>query len=210
MTLYDIRYNRLNKFINKLHEFEKHNNITLDNIKYIMKEWKIILKQQLLNFGWKFNNTLLDDIYRWGSNGYNWTKLHSKKKDEYKTIQTYIKHFSGELEYCSDRMSIDRLFRCHWEYNNLLEGFVKFNNYLTYSYENIIFKRTIYDIQYLFKKQTIYNISICKHCLKNIDQKLKLNESFITSVCEICNKNNSKLQLEIPNNKRYKVKLIKN
>ena len=142
MRIYDIRYNRLNKFIVKLNKLQE-SDINLDIIKFIMKEWKIILRQQLLNFGWKFNKTILNDLYEWGSNGYNWTRLHSNKYDYYDTIKKYISKFSGELEYCSDRMSIDRLFRCHWEYNNLLEGYIKLKTYKTYIYKNLNLKKPI-------------------------------------------------------------------
>ncbi len=43
-----------------------------------------------------------------------WHKENTKYKDF--SIEGMLKEFKSELYYCSDRMTFDRLFRCHWLY----------------------------------------------------------------------------------------------
>lgn len=62
-------------------------------------------------------------LFKWGKEGHNWKKLHMNEEEE-KWETTYaMRMFAGELEYCSDRMSLDRLFRCHWLYNTLIKKY---------------------------------------------------------------------------------------
>lgn len=78
-------------------------------------DWELLFKQQLKL--WGFNRVAQDSLFRWGRNGHNWDKLHQGKEEEGYTSDEWLKLFFDEVHYCSDRMNLDRLFRCHWLYN---------------------------------------------------------------------------------------------
>lgn len=60
-------------------------------------------------FGW--NSKAIRDFLDMGEGGgFNYDLLH---------IKTAIKTFYGEVHYCSDRMSLERLLRCHIQYRTL-------------------------------------------------------------------------------------------
>ncbi len=71
-------------------------------------EWRNYLYGYLALWGW--NDKAITCFWMWGDGGFNDDRLH----DEYT-----VKDFYSEVEYCSDRMSIDRLFRCHSRYRNI-------------------------------------------------------------------------------------------
>lgn len=59
---------------------------------------------------WKWNQKAREDFIKWGKYGFNNTLLREL---------TNIASFYSEVEYSSDRMSIDRLFRCNVKYHNI-------------------------------------------------------------------------------------------
>ena len=59
---------------------------------------------------WDWNDIAIKDFLNWGEYGFNNKLLH---------FETSIESFYLEVQYCSDRMSIDRLFRCHVKYRTL-------------------------------------------------------------------------------------------
>jgi hypothetical protein len=70
--------------------------------------WRNFLYEYLKLGEW--NEKAIEDFWMWGVCGFNDKRLH----DEYTTEEFY-----SEVLYCSDRMNIDRLFRCHSRYRNL-------------------------------------------------------------------------------------------
>jgi hypothetical protein len=44
----------------------------------------------------------------------NWEKLHQTDEECRKTPDEWLEKLEGEVWYCSDRWSLDRLTRCHW------------------------------------------------------------------------------------------------
>lgn len=44
----------------------------------------------------------------------NWKRLHQTTEEESKTAEEWLEMFCGDVAYCSDRWSLDRLTRCHW------------------------------------------------------------------------------------------------
>ncbi len=60
---------------------------------------------------WKWNKKAIQDFLDWGEmGGFNNKLLH---------VETDLNTFYGEVHYSSDRMSLDRLFRCHVAYRTL-------------------------------------------------------------------------------------------
>lgn len=73
-----------------------------------LKEWRHHLSYYLKQWGW--NKKAINHFYAWGENGFNNKLLH---------IETDLDKFYREVHYCSDRMSLDRLFRCHVMFRTL-------------------------------------------------------------------------------------------
>ena len=57
-------------------------------------------------------------FYDWDMD--NWKAMH-REKSEYKNYSNkqLLEDFKGDMNYCSDRMSLDRLFRNHWKFNQI-------------------------------------------------------------------------------------------
>ena len=84
--------------------------------KDIDKNWKAFFTCYLKFIG--FNPKAIKELFQWGSDGHNWDALHienteyaNEKKDK------LLQSFCSEVEYIYDRISLDRLFRAHWLYN---------------------------------------------------------------------------------------------
>ena len=75
-----------------------------------VSEWENIIKKYLSHWGW--NKVAIKDFVEWGEYGFNNNLLH---------FETEVDDFYDEVDYASDRMSIDRLFRCHVKYRTLKE-----------------------------------------------------------------------------------------
>ena len=69
-----------------------------------IKKWPEFEKEYLQRWGW--NDKAIDSWQDWGVNGFNNERLHASLATEHE--------FFSEVGYCSDRMSIDRLFRCRF------------------------------------------------------------------------------------------------
>ena len=92
--------------------------ITFASDELPITQWESLFKRQLSN--WGFNKIAQDSLFRWGECGYNWKRLHLSEEEQRCTKEQWLDIFYCEVFYCSDRMSLDRLFRCHWLYSNLL------------------------------------------------------------------------------------------
>jgi len=73
-----------------------------------LKKWEGYLRRYLKEYGW--NKKAIDMFMSMGDGGFNYNLLH---------IETNYEDFYGEVHYCSDRMSIDRLLRCHVQYRTI-------------------------------------------------------------------------------------------
>jgi len=114
----------------------KTNNISIDVILQIKSEWKRLFKLQLSEYG--FNNISIRELFIWGNNGHNWNKLHTNVEEEKKNVIEWLGKMAGEIYYCCDKMSLDRLFRCHWLFNHTIIQFKK-ENVPLYWYNGIVF-----------------------------------------------------------------------
>jgi len=80
-----------------------------------LKYWKPLYLIQLQQWGFGLSGASV--MFNWGESGHNWKKLHPDEAEEKASPELVLNWFYSEVEYCSDRMSLDRLFRCHWLYN---------------------------------------------------------------------------------------------
>lgn len=97
-----IRTKRYDKWINDILDWSAKRNPDT------VKEWETFLTRFLEDLGW--NKRAIADYISWGEHGFN-DKRHHDENDEFQ--------FYSEVSYCSDRMSMDRLFRCHSMYRNI-------------------------------------------------------------------------------------------
>lgn len=98
--------------MNKLHT---HKNLIGDVIDWANKadpkdvqKWEYFMDQYLISMKWERNAR--KQLIAMGENGFCYSLLH---------IETKIEDFYGDVHYCSDRMFIDRLLRCHIQYRTL-------------------------------------------------------------------------------------------
>jgi hypothetical protein len=79
--------------------------------------WKKYFNIACNHLGIKDKKTI-NILFAWGEYGHNWKALW-KEDSEYKDddFNRLYKVFVYEAMYIADRLSIDRLFRCHWLYN---------------------------------------------------------------------------------------------
>ena len=74
------------------------------------KQWLGFARRYLVFSGW--NDLAIEDWLDQGDGGFNNAALHTKYT---------VKQFYDEVHYCSDRMTLDRLFRCHVMFRNSKE-----------------------------------------------------------------------------------------
>lgn len=103
-------------FKNNREYYQAISEITHDNFQGadLVFQWFSVFYATLNRFHPEYTFNVAFELFCYFGMG-NWTALH-KDKTEYKddTPQEMLEHFYGELNYCSDRMSYDRLFRTHW------------------------------------------------------------------------------------------------
>lgn len=86
--------------------------------KEIYKNWKKAFECISEHLGFDKKSTKI--LFEWGNGGYNWEQLHfDKTKYKSYSFSQLINLLDSEATYCSDRMSLDRLFRCHWIFNEI-------------------------------------------------------------------------------------------
>lgn len=53
----------------------------------------------------------------------NWEHIHQSEEERLWSREKWLEEFYLDLWYCSDRMSLDRLTRLHWQYRQCLYEF---------------------------------------------------------------------------------------
>jgi hypothetical protein len=99
------------------------------NIKQLILLWEDVFVKCLL--AWGFSNKSAKMLFKWGESGHNWellwfpgqNKTNPLLKEFEISLEELITKFYYETNYCSDRMHDDRLFRCHWQFNNFVYQF---------------------------------------------------------------------------------------
>ena len=81
-----------------------------------------------------WHNAFNDICYHFGINNkgakflwdamcrYNWEHLHPTEEEVNKSNEERYNSFEGDVFYCSDRWSFDRLMRCHWKFRHWIES----------------------------------------------------------------------------------------
>ena len=189
-------------------------------IEYIATNWKDIFTDILRNkFKWKINKTGIDDLFKWdcsnifnfNSDGYKLSEMHDIEIKK-TPLSKLINNFISEIEYCGNRFSLNRLFRCHWKYIDILN--VYSDRIIKYNYNNkIIFYKKVYFYPFEDINPPNY-IIICKDCFKTLKLKLRNCDHSDYSkfgICEICNFNSyeHKYEYKITNPKKLELILIK-
>jgi len=80
-------------------------------LKKVEKKWRDVFGQVLKDMG--YPKECRDDMWYELVQG-NWERLHFTEDDEKKTVDDWLDEFRGDVFYCSDRWSLDRLCRTHW------------------------------------------------------------------------------------------------
>lgn len=52
----------------------------------------------------------------------NWKHFHQQEDELKKDAWHWARDFGGDVLYCSDRWSLDRITRCHWTYRQLMDA----------------------------------------------------------------------------------------
>lgn len=138
-------YQKFDKFLDKYTTNKKNEKFKITKdfpIDKFISGWEEVWIKCMLS--WGISRKSAEILFSWGSMGHNWKllwfpevgkidktqirqdKLENLYLEEFKgSIQKNFNDFAGELFYCSDRMHDDRLFRCHWEFNNFVMKFNK-------------------------------------------------------------------------------------
>lgn len=85
--------------------------------KTIKSLWYKFFSVALKKYG--FNKRAIDELFKWGNSGHNWKELWQENSIDYKNYGEILllRAFIYEIEYIYDRVSLDRLFRTHWIFN---------------------------------------------------------------------------------------------
>lgn len=117
MNMDKINFDKIYKIYQDIDSMRKSNAYDYKKLKSL---WKKFFTMALKD-GFDFNKESINVLFDWGSGGHNWIELHPT--DEYNKLSKKKKFdkFCHEIFYISDRLSIDRIFRTHWMFNQLTE-----------------------------------------------------------------------------------------
>ena len=87
----------------------------------VLEYWEYCFSYSLKKMKSGFNNKSIKCLFE-DFDMENWTALHIENT-EYagKSKDKLVSEFIGECHYIADRMSLDRLFRCHWLFKQAFE-----------------------------------------------------------------------------------------
>jgi len=91
--------------------YGRGNDWEVPDVELIHVCWKKVFYKTLDRWDW--NDQTKDVLFEWGKYGYNWKHLHLTDEEENMSVRDAYRNFYGEIDYIYDRMSVDRLFRCH-------------------------------------------------------------------------------------------------
>lgn len=74
------------------------------------KRWELVVIGYLDRFGWDVK--AIEDFISIGEGGFDYPIFR---------IEASVKSFYNYVSYCSDRMNMDRLLRCHIQYRTIKE-----------------------------------------------------------------------------------------
>lgn len=109
-------YALINWFYHNYHDMEKNRRVLLN----ISMDYREKICSALCNYNFKLSRKqalLLCDNLGQG----NWKKMWLTPEEEQEPTEEICRDFIGDIFYCSDRMSWDRLARINWQYQRLLK-----------------------------------------------------------------------------------------
>jgi len=165
-------------------DIDDKNKIHLDMIINIKSKWEEIFNLQLTR--WGFNDISISELFEWGNGGHNWSKLHTTDEEEKQNTIKWLGNFASEIHYCYDRMSLDRLFRCHWLFNHAIIQFKRENKPL-YWYNGIVFDG--FDCFDPDKNNINQQRILCENCAKKYkgDDLVLIEDNYWkNSGCSLC------------------------
>ena len=105
---------RDNKYYAKINAFNK-----LETSKEVINQYPDIFRI-IVKHNFKVKRSEIERMLETMCYG-NWKRLwETDDETKLKTLDDYCEELKGELFYCSDRMSWDRLMRIHWIYQTIL------------------------------------------------------------------------------------------
>lgn len=106
------------EFANDIERHLESEHCTIDYAyaKRIRAKWRRLTRFMMEE--WGYNEKAIKHLVSWGDGGHNWELLHWDMEEDPKKV---INDFRGEVYYCSDRMSMDRYFRCQYLINQAVD-----------------------------------------------------------------------------------------
>lgn len=83
------------------------------NPRSIVERWRNVFNCVLRDLG--FPKKTRDTMWYGLANG-NWERLHTTEEEDTYTPEKWLQELTGNVFYCSDRYTLDRLTRCHWTF----------------------------------------------------------------------------------------------
>lgn len=108
----------------KFHKKYEYNLLfDVDDLAEFCMDWrKLFIRICQNEFGFsKKNAQYMFDEFGYG----NWVHLNMTDEEKAMTADDWLEKFLADVFYCSDRWSLDRLLRCHWQYRKTSNAFVK-------------------------------------------------------------------------------------
>jgi hypothetical protein len=102
----------------RFHDYiiNNNDNISSKKIEHLWHDaFNTILKS--FNFNRKARDYMWEELVRG-----NWKRLHLTEDEKSLSSYRWLDQLMGEVWYCSDRWSLDRLTRCHWLFRNYIES----------------------------------------------------------------------------------------
>lgn len=168
---------------------------SLDQVKNIRNKWFIVFSKLLKSWNW--NDSAINDLFE----DYGTSVCIKEKYESYKEV---LEHFISELSYCSDRMNVQRIQRCHGIFQHFISMY-KENNKPKYEYRGIQFDGLdcFEDKKYNVAMQRL----ICKECSKKYtgnDLEPVKDSYWKNTTCCLCSKNKTSFHLYFKNPKEIK------
>lgn len=85
----------------------------------LKQAWRAYFSGYLYYLGW--NKTAVSHLFKWGNTGHNWKLLHWDTLAPEQRVEA-MRTLLSEVSYSSDRLSLDRLLRAHYQYNRIQEA----------------------------------------------------------------------------------------
>lgn len=94
----------------ELYRYVKGGGNSIDEIERL---WRQVFEAVLMRE--RFTRRAIDYMWEHLAQG-NWEHLHQTDDEQRMSADEWLDGFRWDVSYCSDRWSLDRLMRCHWQW----------------------------------------------------------------------------------------------